>query len=401
MGKVYRYGYDETRRLDTMPLYAQLRSEEPVARVTTPYGDDGWLVTRHDSVKTVLHDPRLSRAAAIEIHDRLPRASAHVPKVNLLSRYDPPEHSRLRQLVAGAFTKHKAQQHRPRAEEIANQLIDELIAAGPPADLNHGFAKRFPILSLAEILGVPPADSIRVKEWTAPIVTRRGRTEAEISAAHARLEEYLTTLLTRRREQPEDDFISALMQSQHRKNRYTDHELVLLVASLLINDSVASHLASDLYLLLIHPEQLDWLRANPHRVPNAVDELLRYAQLFQDAPNAGQGNVRRAVEDIEIDGVMIRAGEWVLPSISSANRDERTFADADRLDLTRTRNRHVTFGFGTHHCPAAALSRMQLQVALTAVLDRLPRLELAIPNDQLPWKTGQVTRGPERLPISW
>ncbi|MGH3679211.1 MAG: cytochrome P450 [Natronosporangium sp.] len=398
---MYRYGHEETHRLDAPPLYTVLRTNEPVARVTTPYGDDGWLVTRHDSVKAVLHDPRLSRAAVIEVQDRLPRASAHVPKVSLLLKCDPPEHSRLRQLVAGAFTKHKAQQHRPRTEEIANDLIDELTSAGPPAELNHGFAKRLPILSLAEILGVPRSDCVQVSEWTATIVTRRGHTEAEVSAAHAGLEAYLTGLFARRHERPEDDFISGLVQSQARSNRYTDNELVLLVASLLSNDSVASHLTGDLFLLLTHPEQLDWLRANPERMPHAVDELLRFAQVFQDAPNGGQGNVRRAIEDIEIDGVMIRAGEWVLPAITSANRDERIFPDADRLDLTRTRNRHVAFGFGTHHCPAAALSRMQLQVAIATVLDRFPKLELAVPEDEVPWKTGRVSRGPERLPVAW
>lgn len=401
MRKVYDYGHEEPYRLDPTPLYAKLRSDEPVARVSPPNGDDGWLVTRYESVKTVLHGSSFSRAAAVEQGGRLPRASAHVPKANPISATDPPEHSRLRQLVSGAFTKHKAQQHRARTEEIANELVDELISSGPPADLNHGFAKRFPILSFAEILGVPRSECVQVKAWTTPIVTRHGHTEAEISAAHAKLEEYLTALLTSRREHPEDDFVSTLVQSQRGKNRYTDDELVFLLGSLLINDSVASHLASALYLLLTHPEQLTWLRANMHHMPHAVEELLRFAPLSPDGPSAGQGHVRYVVEDIELDGVRVRAGEWVLPSIISANRDERVFPDADRLDITRTRNRHIAFGFGTHHCPAAALSRMQLQVAYTTVLTRFPNLSLAVPADEVPWKTGRITRGPEKLPVMW
>jgi len=401
MRRVYDYGHEEPYRLDPTPLYAKLRSEEPVARVSTPYGDDGWLVTRYESVRTVLHDPSFSRAAAVEQGERLPRASAHVPKVNPISATDPPEHSRLRQLVSGAFTKHKAQQHRARTEEIANELIDELISAGPPADLNQGFAKRFPILSLAEVLGVPRSECVQVKEWTAPIVTRHGHTEAEISAAHARLEEYLAALLARRRDHPEADFISTLVQSQQRQHRYTDDELVFLVGSLLINDSVPSHLGSALYLLLAHPEQLAWLRENMHHLPHAVEELLRFAPQSPDIPSAGHGHVRYAVEDIEIDGVQVRAGEWVLPSIISANRDERVFPGADLLDITRTRNRHIAFGFGTHHCPGAALSRMQLLVAFTTVLTRFPTLALAVPAGDVRWKTGRVTRGPERLPVTW
>jgi cytochrome P450 len=401
MRRVYDYGHEEPYRLDPTPLYARLRSEEPVARVSPPYGEDGWLVTRYESVKTVLHNPSFSRAAAVEQGDRLPRASAHVPKVNPISATDPPEHSRRRQLVSGAFTKHKAQKHQARTEEIANELIDELISAGQPADLNYGFAKRFPILSLAEVLGVPRSECVQVKAWTAPIVTRHGHTEAEISAAHAKLEEYLAALLARRREHPEDDFISTLVQSQQRKGRYTDDELVFLLGSLLINDSVASHLSGALYLLLTHPEQLAWLRENMHHLPYAMEELLRFAPQSPDIPSAGQGHVRYAVEDIEIDGVKVHAGEWVLPSIISANRDERAFPDADRLDLTRARSRHIAFGFGTHHCPGAALSRMQLQVAYTTVLARFPNISLAVPPDEVPWKVGRVTRGPERLLVNW
>lgn len=401
MPNVYEYGHEEPYRLEPTPLYAKLRSEEPVARVSPPYGDEGWLVTRYDSVKTVLHDPSFSRAAAVEMGDRLPRASAHVPKVNPMSATDPPEHSRLRQLVSGAFTKHKAKTHQARTEEIAGELIDELVSAGPPADIIHGFAKHLPILSLAEVLGVPRSECLQVKAWTTPIVSRHGHTAAEIAAAHAQLEEYLAALLVRRREQPEDDFISTLAQSQQRKHRYTDDELVFLLGSLLINDSVASHLGSALYLLLTHPEQLAWLRVNMHHLPHAVEELLRFAPQSPDIPSGGQGHVRYAVEDIEIDGVKVRAGDWVLPSIISANRDEQVFADADRFDITRTRNRHIAFGFGTHHCPGAAISRMQLQVAYTTVLTRLPNLALAVPADEVPWKAGRITRRPERLPVTW
>jgi cytochrome P450 len=401
MSQAYPYGYTDPYRLTPTSLYAELRSENPVARVSTPYGDDAWLVTRHGSVKLVLHDPRFSRAAAVAQHDRLPRSSAHVPQVNPISAVDPPEHSRLRQLVSGAFTKRKTQQHRPRAEQIANELIDEMVAAGPPGDLDHGFARRFPILSLGEILGIPQSECVLIKEWTVPILSRRGYAEEQIAAAHKRLHDYLAVLLTGKRERPQDDFLSALVQSQNGKHRYTDDELVFLVASLLINESVASQIASVLYLLLTNPDQLAWLRAHLDRLPQAVEELLRFAPLAPDAPSGGQGHVRYAVEDIEIDGVMVRAGEWVLPSIISANRDEQVFTDPDRLDLTRTRNPHIAFGFGTHHCPGAEMGRMQVQVAVTAVLTRLPHLDLAVPVDEVPWKTGNMNRGTEKFPVTW
>jgi cytochrome P450 len=401
MCNVYRYGHADPYRLDPTPLYDKLRAEEPVARVVTPYGDEAWLVTRHDSVKTVLHDPRFSRAAAVALYDRLPRSSAHVPRVNPLSTIDPPEHSRLRQVIAGAFTKRRVQQHRERSTEIANELIDEMIAAGPPADLERDFARRFPILSLSEIFGIPRSECVQVKEATAPIVSRRGYTEEQIADAHTRLQVYLTALLDQKRRHPEDDFLTTLVQAQNGKHRITDEELVFLVASLLINDSVASQVSSCMYLLLTQPDQLAWLRTHMDRMPQAVEELLRFTPLAPDAPSGGQGHVRYAIEDIEIDGVTIAAGEWVLPSIISANRDERVFPDADKLDLTRIRNRHIAFGFGTHHCPGTAMGRMQLQVSVDTLLTRFPNLRLATSEDEVTWRIGNMNRGPITLPVMW
>lgn len=401
MRNVYRYGFDDPYRLDPTPLYAKLRADEPVARVSTPYGDDAWLVTRHRSVRYVLHDPRFSRSAAVAQDTRLPRASAHVPRGNPLAAVDPPEHSRYRQLIAGALTRRSAEEYRPRAVQIANELIDEMVAAGPPVDLIGAFAHRFPILSFGEILGVPRADCLDAKDWTAPILTRRGYPAEQIAAAYTRLLGYLTGLLTDRQTQPRDDLMTSLVQSQLRRSPVSRDNLLLLVASLLINDSVANQVGSGLYLLLTHPDQTAWLRADPHRIPRAVEELLRFAPLAPDAPSGGQGNARYAVTDSEVDGVTIRAGEWVLPSITSANRDERVFAGADRLDLRRTHNPHLAFGFGTHHCPGAAIGRMQLQVAVATLLDRFPELRLAAPVEELVWKSGKMNRGLVRLPVRW
>jgi cytochrome P450 len=402
MCKAYRYGYTEPYRLDPTPLYAKLRSEEPVARVASPYGEECWLVTRHESVKTVLADARFSRAAVITAGEQVPRASSFTPGSNPISALDPPEHTRLRQLIAGAFTKRQAKRHRPRAHQIANELIDGMIATGPPVDLGDTFAERFPIMLIGEIFGVPRSDRVQFREWAVPVLSRTAYPKQEVEAAKARLLGYLASLVARKRERPEDDLLTTLLLAHANKQHVTEEELISVVVSLLLNDSIANQITSFLYLLLTHADQLTWLRAHMSRVPQAVEELLRFAPLAADVAGSGaNGHTRMATADVDMDGVTIRAGDFVLPSITSANRDERVFADAHKLDLTRTRNPHLAFGYGTHHCPGAELSRMEMQVAMTSLLTRFPNLRLAVPVHEVPWKVGLVVRGPERLPVQW
>lgn len=400
MRKVYDYGHEDPYRLEPTPLYATLRSEEPVARVRPPHGEDAWLVTRYESVKTVLHDPAFSRVAAVNHPEGIPRVSPRAPRVNLLSASDPPDHGRLRLLVAGTFTKRRSAQYRPRSEEVANELIEDLIAAGPPADLVAGFVKPYPILSFSEILGLPREECQRAKAWTEPLLSSEA-TAAEVAAAHDRIDEYLTGLLDRRRRHPEDDLLTGLVQLQDSTKDYTDDEILALVSSMLVNGTLTSQLASSIYALLVHPDQLAWLRDHMDRMPQAVDELLRFAPLGPNAPAAAQGHVRYTLRDIDIDDITVHAGDWVVPAIASANRDEQIFANPDEFDLTRTHNPHIAFGFGTHHCPGAPFSRMQLQVAISAILHRFPRLELAVPEADVPWRTKHATRAPAMLPVTW
>jgi nocardicin N-oxygenase len=400
MRKVYRYAFDASYRLEPTPLYAKLRAEEPVARVTLPHGEEGWLVTRHESVKIVLTDPRFSRAAVVAAGERTPRTGAFPLLTNPMSAVDPPELTRLRKLVVGAFARRQAELHRPRAQQMVDELIDEMVAAGPPLDLIEAFAIKFPIMLIGEIFGVPLSDRHQFREWAVPVLSQTGYAKAEIDAIYARLRGYLTALVARKREQPEDDLLSTFVRAQG-DNQFTEEEVVNIAVALLVNDSVANQIGSCLYLLLTHPDQLAWLRAHMSRARQAVEELLRFAPLAPDTPAGGQGHIRMAMADIEIDGVMIRAGDFVLPSITSANRDERMFADAHKLDITRTPNRHIAFGHGIHRCPGEKLGRMEMQVAVTSVVTRFPNLQLAVPVDDVPWKIGMVSRGPTKLMVEW
>jgi cytochrome P450 len=400
MRKVHRYAFDPSYRLEPTPLYAKLRSEEPVARVKVPHGDEGWLVTRHESVKKVLADPRLSRAAVVAAGERAPRVGVLPLRVNPMSAVDPPELARRRKFVVGALTRHRAEAYRPRTHEIANELIDDMITAGPPADFIDAFATRLPVMVSGEVLGVPRSERIQFRDCTVPLMSQANYTKQEIDAIYDRLRRYIRSLAAHRREQPEDDLLSTLVQAQA-DERLSEDEVVNTTISLLVNDAVANQLGSCLYLLLTHSDQLAWLREHMSELPTAVEELLRFAPLAPDTPVGGQGHIRMAMENIEIEGVLISAGEYILPSIISANRDERVFADADKLDLNRSPNRHIAFGHGPHRCPGEKLGRMEIQVAMEVLLTRFPELRLAIPVDQVPWKMDMASRGPEKMPVAW
>jgi cytochrome P450 len=380
-------------------LYVELRSGEPVARVELPYGEQGWLVTRHASVKTVLADPRFSRTAVLAAHERTPRASPLPLKSNPLT-VDPPEHTRLRQPVATGLGRQQSELFRPRAQQIADELIDGMIVDRPPADIVDGFATLFTTTSIGDLLGVPRSDSTKLRAWSAPTRSQTGYTKEEIEAAYARMREYLTSLVARKREQPGDDLLSSLLHLRSER-QYTDEEIISIMASLLLNDSVANQIANCLYLLFTHPDQLVWLRGHMSNLPQAVEELLRFVPLSPDSPGAAQGHVRIATEDLTLDGVTIRAGDFAIPSIISANRDEQVFADAHKLDLTRPRCPHIAFGHGYRRCPGDKVSRMMLQVALGSLLIRFPNLRLAVPSDEVPWKFGMITRSPAQLMIEW
>jgi cytochrome P450 len=396
MSKVYSYGFEDPDRLEVTPLYAQLRSEEPVARVQLPHGEEGWLVTRHAAVKTVLADPRFSRTAVVAAHDRTPRSGPLPLRSNPLS-VNPPEHTRLRQPVATGLGRQQSELFRPRAQQIADELIAGMIADGPPADIVDAFATRFLTASMGDFLGVPRSDSIKFRDWSAPTRSQTAYSGEEIEAAYARMREYLVWLVARKREQPGDDLLSSLLQLKH----YTDEELVNIMASLLLNDSVSNQIANCLYLLFIHPDQLAWLRGSMSDLPRAVEELLRFVPLSPDSAGAAQGHVRMATEDLELDGATIHAGDFVVPSIVSANRDEQVFADAHKLDLTRPRCPHIAFGHGYRRCPGDKVSRMLMQVALGSLLTRFPHLQLAVPAPEVPWKVGMITRSPAKLLVRW
>jgi cytochrome P450 len=390
------FPFGDPRQLDVDPLFTQLRREQPMCRVQLPYGEPAWLASRYEDVKVVLGDSRFSRAMAA-VRDE-PRMLCHRGGSSSIMSFDPPEHSRLRRLVTKAFTIRQVEQLRPRAQQIADELVDRMMEEGAPADLVDAFALPLPITVICELLGVPFEDRAEFRIWSDAFLSTTRFTSAEVAHYVGRLRDYMAGLVAERRTSAKDDLISALVAARDEHDRLTEEELLSLTEGILVagHETTASQIPNFVYVLLTHPDQLAVLRSDLDVAPQAVEELMRYVPL-----GAGGGIARYAREDVELGGVTVRAGEAVVVNLTSANRDESVYTRPHELDLRRQEAPHVGFGHGPHHCLGAPLARMELQVALRTLLQRLPGLRLAGSEQDIVWKAGLATRGPERMLITW
>jgi cytochrome P450 RapN len=283
---------------------------------------------------------------------------------------------------------------RPRVQRIVDHLVDGLIAAGPPAELIEGLTLPLPITVICELLGVPFEDRNRFRAWSERVVSISAYPADEIEAAGAALKDYLAELVARRRAEPTDDLLGVLVDAEDlSRDELVNFGVTLLVAG---HESTANQLGNFIYTLLTRPDQRALVIADPGLLPSAIEELLRYVPIQTSA-----GGPRVALEDVQVGDVLVRRGDTVLPQLASANRDELVFDQPERLDLARGRNPHLAFGHGVHFCIAAQLARIELQIAVGTLLRRLPAARLAVPADELPWKTGMLVRGLRALPISW
>lgn len=382
---------------DPHPALAALRESGPVHRIDMRMGLPVWVVTRYDDVLAALSDPRLSNdphnAGALE----------ETLRGDFLSRSligtDPPEHTRLRRLVAKAFTARRVEGLRPRVQEIADALLDRITPRGS-ADLVGEFALPLPITVIGELLGVPEADRDRFRGWTDEMLDRPfdpGSDMARVTEGRERMHGYLSDLVAAKRTHPADDLLTDLVQASDEGERLDAQELLAMTFLLLIAGYVTtvSLVGNGTLALLRRPDQLERLRADPSLVPQAVEELLRF-----DGP-VNPGLTRFALEDLEIGGVRIPRGDMVLLAIAAADRDPDRFPDPDRLDVGATDPGHLAFGHGIHYCLGAPLARLEGQVAFTSLLARLPDLALDIPEDQLRWTGGGVLRGLRQLPVTF
>ena len=384
---------------DPFPFFARLRREAPVFRARLPGRRGGWLVTRYDDTIAALRDERLLKdpRTATRAGAKEPWAPGFLKPLqkNMLD-LDGADHARLRRLVHRAFTPRRVDEMRERIQAICDGLLDAMEGRGR-VDLMREYALPLPATIIAELLGIPTRDMARFHRWSSRLVAVTSARGA-ITAIPAlwRFMRYLRALVEERRARPRDDLVSALVQAEDAGDPLSGDELLAMITILLIagHETTVNLIASGTLALLRHPRQLQRLRDDPALMPSAVEELLRYTSPVSLATE------RYAREPLEIAGTRVAHGDLVLVALSSANRDERQFAEPDALDVGRAPNRHLAFGQGIHFCVGAPLARLEGQIALTTLLRRAPGLRLAAPAGSLRWNRGLFLRSLRRLPVA-
>jgi pimeloyl-[acyl-carrier protein] synthase len=382
---------------DPYPMYHRLRAEDTVHHSALGF----WVLTRYEDVASVLRDPNFAKEAiAAFVVQRLGVDATVGIGISMLDR-DPPDHTRLRSLVSKAFTPRVVEGLRPRIQQIVDELLDRA-EDHRAMDLIEEFAYPIPVIVICEMLGVPVEDHERFRGWSLDLARGLDATllgagsDVAVRAAASRrsLSDYFRELIAERRDSPRGDLLSALIAAEEAGDKLSEHELLATCILLLVagHETTVNLLGNGTLALLRHPDQLRLLRENPGLIGTAVEELLRY-----DGPVQRTARVPSA--DAVIDGHKIEAGEMVMPFIGAADRDPAQFADPDRLDLTRTDNRHIAFGWGIHFCLGAPLARLEGQIAINTMLRRFPKLALA--TDRPEYRQSLTLRGLKSLPVTF
>ncbi len=378
-------------RRDPYPAYDQMRSVAPVFYLA-PF--DLWMIFDFEGVKRALFD-----------HDAFSSNLAHVPGQGNPGEwfifFDPPRHTKLRALIAKAFTPRVVANLEPRIRELSRELLDEVIERGE-MDLPADFGVPLPMRVIAELLGVPPADWPRYKRWSDLILkiansftrdAEAARTIEEYRAVTAERRVWLPELVAWRQAERHDDLLTRLVEAEVDGERLTPQELLGFVQLLLVGgqETTANLIDNAIVCFLEHPDQLARLRSAPQLLPSAIEEILRYRSPLAWMPRATS-------RDVEMHGQVIPAGKLVLPLIGSANRDPKQFRDAGHFDISRDPNPHIAFGYGIHACLGAPLARLEARIALTDFLERIQDFE---PASGEPWEPRKAlgVHGPSRLPL--
>ncbi|GAA2231552.1 cytochrome P450 [Streptomyces nogalater] len=381
--------------------YAELRETAPVSRARLKVdGKPAWLVTRHDLYKKLLGDERVSanlKLPGYPLQVPVPQEILQSVPLTFLSM-DPPDHTVQRRMLAPEFSVRRMRELRGRVQQIVDQQIDHMLEKGAdgPVDLVTALALPVPSLVICELLGVPYEDHGRFEEWAWAIMNH-DIGEEDRGRAHYELDQYVDGLVTAKESEPGDDMISRLIEF-NRQTPAVEHSDIVSMSKLMLvtgHETTANMIALGVLALLEHPDQLAAVRAEPELMPRAVEELLRFFSI-SDA-----GTARVALEDIELGGVTIRAGEGILPLNNAANHDARVFPDPDRLDVRREARSQLAFGYGVHQCIGQNLARMELDVVYSTLLRRVPTLRLAAPVEELRFKDDAIVYGLYELPVTW
>ncbi|MDS9997473.1 cytochrome P450 family protein [Bacillus atrophaeus] len=358
-----------------------------------------WLITRYDDCMAFLKDNRITRDVKkvmskeqikkLNVSDDIDFVSDH-----MLAK-DTPDHTRLRSLVHQAFTPRIIENLRTSIEQITERLLDDMEKENEP-DIMKSFASPLPFIVISEMMGIPEEDRSQFQVWTNAMVDTSEGNQEKTNQSLREFKDYIGKLIQERRIHPKDDMISKLVHAEEDGHKLSEKELysmlfLLIVAGL---ETTVNLLGSGTLALLQHREELEKLKQHPDMIDTAVEELLRYT-----APVVMMAN-RWAIEDFTYQGHSIKRGDMIFIGIGSANRDPERFENPEKFDISRSPNRHISFGFGIHFCLGAPLARLEGQIAFNALLKRFPYIELAVASDEMKWRKNAFLRGLESLPVS-
>jgi cytochrome P450 len=384
------------------PIFEELRDSQPLFKFALPNSINAWMVTRYEDVQEILKDNTRFTKDRLAVFSPEAALLATPPAMQLFNRHmlltDPPDHSRLRNLVSKAFTPRVIEQLRPRIQQITDELLDAVQAQGR-MELIGDFAFPLPITVIFELLGIPLEDRDRVRVWTNALFnTPAGFFQSTSSATEIQeFADYLQDLIVQRRAHPTDDMIGRLVQTEEEGDRLSEKELVSMLFLLIVagHETTVNLIGNGSLALLQHPDQMRLLQEHPEYIESAVEELLRFTSPVM------AGTARWCRVDMEFHGQPLHKGDFVFLSLMSANSDPQHFHDPEKLDITREERQHVAFGKGIHFCLGAPLARLEGQIAFSTLLSRLPDLRLAADPEQLPWRPNLILRGLNTLPVTF
>jgi cytochrome P450 RapN len=381
------------------PIYRELQRAGPF-KARLPYGEPIWIATRYEDVKTVYGDRRFGKAVG---HDRdTPRmhGQSHGNDPALLANMDPPDHTRVRRLASAAFSPAQIRSMSGWIEDMTGTLLDDVASHGRGADFMSLFAWRLPLRVISGILGVPEESIPMFKGWIDEMTGIQSTMEQRIEA-HGKMTEYIRGLIAERRATTTDDLLCMLVQARDQDDRLTEAELINLSMTLFLGgfETTAAQLGSVVWTMMAYPNLWQELLDDAELLPAATEELWRWIPSFRH----GMPMIRWASEDVELsDGVVIPAGDPVLPEHQVANRDESVFPHGWELDFHRqSPQAHLSLGWGPHRCMGAHLANLEVEITLKALLSRFPTLGLTVTPEDVKWSPSTFLRSAAELPLTW